>query len=91
MKCCAEAPPFEVWPQSAAEWIVVPAHSTTVDANAGTVTLTAASKVVAVRYAFADYVDCVLVNNDSLPLAPFIANVDTWENLEVPTHKPVEF
>lgn len=75
LRCCAKAPPFDVWSRSAVEWTTVPAGATMVDADAGTVTLKAAGKVDAVRYAFADYVDCVLVNNDSLPLAPFIVNV----------------
>jgi hypothetical protein len=29
----------------------------------------------AVRYAWADYVDCVLVNSDGLPAGPFVVNI----------------
>ena len=34
-----------------------------------------------VRYAWADYVDCVLVNNDSLPAGPFVYNISTPSDL----------
>ena len=39
--------------------------------------MTAADAVTAVRYGFSDYVECIVVNNDTLRLAPFLWNATT--------------
>ena len=57
--------------------ITIAGSSVTLAASTSAVTRAgaAAPAVTKVRYAWADYVDCVLVNNDSLPAGPFVANV----------------
>jgi hypothetical protein len=72
--CCAGAAPFEV--QVGKNWVMVSMANTLVDAATSTVTLKGASgDVTAVRYAWRDYVECTLINNDSLPLSPFVENI----------------
>jgi len=67
--CCAKMAPFET-STDGKSWTRVSAVKTSIAGSK--VTLTAAAVVAHVRYAWSDYVDCVLVNNDSLPLAPFV-------------------
>jgi len=70
VRCCAAFPPFEVliggkWTRVAFDDIAI-----------GNTTLTLSPGAAdAVRYAWNDYVDCVLVNSDGLPLAPFVSNL----------------
>jgi hypothetical protein len=77
--CCAGAPPFEVQDSATKAWTRAKAASVRVDAVASTVSLqldpAAAAAVSAVRYGFDDFVQCVLVNSDGLPAAPFVAVV----------------
>eukprot|EP00041_Stephanoeca_diplocostata_P036427 m.1331336 g.1331336 ORF g.1331336 m.1331336 type:complete len:916 (+) comp24863_c1_seq1:65-2812(+) len=64
--CCAKQSPFEVQLSANGTWTtVVPTLC------AAEVTLSVAVAPVAVRYAWHDFVECVLVNNDSLPMGPF--------------------
>jgi hypothetical protein len=72
--CCAEAPPFEFRANS--EWSRVARSDVVVGTSAITLTAgSAATKADAVRYAWSDYVDCVVINGDSLVLAPFLENL----------------
>ena len=70
-RCCALAPPFEVL--VGGRWARVARDK--VQLGDATVTLQGAGAATAVRYAWSDYVDCVLTNSDDLPLAPFLQNV----------------
>ena len=79
--CCAQAPPFDVQIGSdpTGNWTAVSLANTVIDRTASTVTLKGdfAAAVGAVRYAWRDYVECVLVNNDGLPLSPFAVSVSS--------------
>ena len=79
--CCAGAPPFEVQDSATKAWTRVKAAAVHVDAVASTVSLQvdSAAAVSAVRYGFDDFVQCVLVNSDGLPAAPFVAAVAAAE------------
>eukprot|EP01060_Flectonema_neradi_P012632 TRINITY_DN19403_c0_g1_i1.p1 TRINITY_DN19403_c0_g1~~TRINITY_DN19403_c0_g1_i1.p1 ORF type:complete len:541 (+),score=104.64 TRINITY_DN19403_c0_g1_i1:47-1624(+) len=70
--CCAKSPPFEVL--TSGNWKMIPLSDISI--KSVTVTLTGGlTDVTAVRYANSDYVECALVNGDSLPLGPFSFNV----------------
>jgi len=71
--CCAKAPPFEVL--AAGAWSAVPLERMKWDQKRHQITLEGAGSAEAVRYAWSDYVECVLVNDDQLPLAPFVRNL----------------
>ena len=80
--CCAKQPPFEAQDAETGTWLTLPRTAITVEEShltsgggGGKVHLDVSvviEGVGAVRYAHTDYVECVLVNNDSLPLAPFV-------------------
>eukprot|EP00756_Hemistasia_phaeocysticola_P021196 Hpha_TRINITY_DN15761_c6_g6::TRINITY_DN15761_c6_g6_i1::g.38595::m.38595/K07407/E3.2.1.22B, galA, rafA; alpha-galactosidase len=70
-KCCAQGAPFEVL--KGQNWTAVSEGDTEVDGE--TLVLKGTAGATAVRYAWSDFVECVLVNNDSLPLGPFVANL----------------
>lgn len=63
--CCAGASPFEVF--NGTSWRRVRPNSLA----GASVRLPATAGDSYVRYAWSDFVQCVLVNNDSLPLGPF--------------------
>ena len=75
--CCAEAPPFEVSFDLCAAanvtWLRVPRANVTLSGSS--VSLAVGGLATAVRYAWTDYVDCVLDATDGqgIPAAPF-----TW-------------
>eukprot|EP01061_Rhynchopus_euleeides_P016422 TRINITY_DN276_c0_g1_i1.p1 TRINITY_DN276_c0_g1~~TRINITY_DN276_c0_g1_i1.p1 ORF type:complete len:935 (+),score=333.85 TRINITY_DN276_c0_g1_i1:60-2807(+) len=72
--CCAKAAPFEVFVSGG--WQRVAQQDTVLADNATTVLLqNLAEGVSEVRYAYANYVECVLRSSDGLPLGPFVANV----------------
>ena len=68
VQCCAKAPPFELSADGGKTWRRVSRAATDV-VPYRTVTLTLAPSATVpthVRYAWADYVDCVLENGDGL-------------------------
>jgi alpha-galactosidase len=73
--CCKGAPPFEILLDAAtSNWTTVSEADTKVTDSTVTLQVDAdvtSSSTIAVRYAWRDYVECVLVNNDGLPLSPF--------------------
>ena len=83
--CCAHMPPFEVRTGASDAWVrvardqirisgstvVLQTASASASASAGA-GAGAAATVTAVRYAWADYIDCVLANADGLPAGPFV-------------------
>jgi len=71
--CCTKAPPFELF--SGGVWSLVPPESIKVDQTHQQITLEGTGSAEAVRYAWSDYVECVLVNDAQLPLAPFVRNL----------------
>ena len=71
--CCAKAPPFELF--AAGAWAAVPLERIKWDQKRHHITLEGAGRADAVRYAWSDYVECVLVNEAQLPLAPFLCNL----------------
>ena len=81
------------WATAEGGWTRVPRDQITV--NGSVVTLRPKSVehgqgtpgVSAVRYAWTDYVDCVLANSDGLPAGPFVVNVTTHETAEDETAK----
>ena len=76
------------WATAEGGWTRVPRDQITV--NGSVVTLRPKSVehgqgtpgVSAVRYAWTDYVDCVLANSDGLPAGPFVVNVTTQHRHE---------
>ena len=78
--CCAHMPPFEVY--SGTSWTRVPHDQIAVSGSS--VKLTTSAPPTKVRYAWADYVDCILVNSDGLPAGPFVVNVTTTKIIEQP-------
>ena len=81
--CCAKAAPFEVQlGGSLGNWSAVALADTAIDAAASTVTLKGTGGAFAVRYAWTDYVECTLVNDDRLPLSPFVQNVAGFTGTE---------
>ena len=76
--CCAKMPPFEVLMNG--NWNMVPASS--VSTSTDVITLKVQGTVSQVRYAWSDFVECVLYNNDSLPMGPFVANVTSASDEE---------
>ena len=98
-KCCARAPPFEVQAASNSSnnndgttnnntWTRIPFEQITVSGSA--IEFTTTEAVGAVRYAYSDYVDCIVVNNDSLVLAPFVEQLaqGNAHALATPTPNP---
>lgn len=69
--CCKASSPFELFNGSV--WRQV--HPASFDSAASNVQLPATGADTQVRYAWSDFVQCVLVNNDSLPLGPFLLNI----------------
>ena len=73
VQCCAKAPPFELSADGGKTWRRVSRAATDV-VPYRTVKLTLAPSATVpthVRYAWADYVDCVLENGDGLVSTPF--------------------
>jgi hypothetical protein len=88
--CCAHMPPFELW--TGASWVRIGREQITINGPKLQLELGANASSTAptrVRYAWADYVDCVLVNSDGLPAGPFVANVSSTRAAETrePTKK----
>eukprot|EP01060_Flectonema_neradi_P005024 TRINITY_DN1331_c0_g1_i7.p1 TRINITY_DN1331_c0_g1~~TRINITY_DN1331_c0_g1_i7.p1 ORF type:complete len:918 (+),score=238.62 TRINITY_DN1331_c0_g1_i7:41-2794(+) len=77
--CCAKMPPFEVFVNG--NWSTIPASSVTTATDV--ITLKVQGTVSQVRYAWSDFVECVLYNNDSLPLGPFLANLTSSPSTEI--------
>jgi len=88
LQCCAQRPPFEVTdaerPNSdSAVWSLVPRNQTTIEGSSVVLDIftptsqvsSAPKKVTAVRYAWSDYVECVLENSEGLVASPFVANI----------------
>ena len=88
MQCCAQRPPFEVTdaerPNSdSAVWSLVPRNQTAIEGSSVVLDIftptsqvsSAPKKVTAVRYAWSDYVECVLENSEGLVASPFVANI----------------
>ena len=73
--CCGGQPPFEVNSKSVG-WVRVDAQSTKVDGNAVVLSPlpVPSSDVVGVRYAWTDFVECVLQNDQGLVATPFVRN-----------------
>lgn len=72
--CCAQSPPFEVT-MDGENWELVP-HKDVVISNAVVeLRSSAAASATAVRYAFLDFVECVLQNGDGLPAGLFLRTV----------------
>ena len=83
VRCCAGQPPFEVTVDANilgknAEWTRIDLASTTLDGN--TVVLhvgeNMAPNITGVRYAWSDFVDCVLENSEGLVASPFVQPVN---------------
>ncbi|KAJ9469111.1 putative alpha-galactosidase [Diplonema papillatum] len=73
-QCCPGLPPFEV-SYNYTSWVRIPVADVALTDNATTITLrNVAKNAVSLRYAWADFVDCVLVNGDNLPAGPFVWN-----------------
>jgi hypothetical protein len=72
--CCAESPPFEVTADGET-WELVTRQDTVINGDVVELRSSAAAKAQAVRYAFLDYVECVLQNDDGLPAGPFLRNL----------------
>jgi alpha-galactosidase len=72
--CCSESPPFEVTADGLT-WELVSQKDTVINGAVVELQGSAATKAQAVRYAFLDYVECVLQNDDGLPAGPFMRAV----------------
>eukprot|EP00750_Incisomonas_marina_P011167 INCI16350.5.p1 GENE.INCI16350.5~~INCI16350.5.p1 ORF type:complete len:812 (+),score=130.53 INCI16350.5:666-3101(+) len=74
--CCKELPPFEVH-TSKDGWTQVAQNATTVTDTAVLLSpAVSVSSVTAVRYAWTDFVECVLQNDDGLVAGPFVVEVN---------------
>ena len=71
--CCEGMPPFELG--NGEHW--VRPKTAEIKLMGNRVVIAGTPGMTQVRYGWADFVDCVLVNNDSLPAGPFVANVST--------------
>ena len=83
-KCCAARPPFEISSDydgrnvTAATWTMIPRDQIVIAGETITLKMAAgenAATTQGVRYAWSDFVDCVLVNGDGLPAGPFVQQV----------------
>lgn len=73
--CCDNFGPFEVL-NADGNWIRVPRNNTVVVQSTSSVDLKELSgSPRALRYGWSDFQECIVTNNDSLPLAPFV-----WTN-----------
>lgn len=75
--CCAQSPPFEVT-LDGVSWELVPRKDIVVSKAGVELRGSAAASATAVRYAFLDFVECVLqnqFNGDGLPAGPFLRTV----------------
>ena len=76
--CCAYAPPFEVTYNGGENWTVVSREDTLLKDSSVVLRGLAIpngerrSKGLGVRYAWRDFVECVLYNGDLLPMGPFL-------------------
>jgi len=68
--CCAQSPPFEVT-LDGENWQLVPRKDVVISNAVVELRSPAAANATAVRYAFLDFVECVLQNGDGLPAGPF--------------------
>ena len=73
--CCDGMPPFELWDAKTKAWVRAKRSSIQLKQGHPSITILSSNPATKVRYAWADYVDCVLVNSDGLPAGPFVANV----------------
>jgi hypothetical protein len=80
-------PPFEVsdgsngWVRVGRDQIAITGSTVKLQLGANTTT-----SPTSVRYAWADYVDCVLANSDGLPAGPFVAKISpVLRAVELPT------
>lgn len=80
--CCEAAPPFEVTIDGVS-WTSVPRNETAMSGSVVELHTPLAVKATAVRYAYLDFVECVLQNSDGLPAGPF------WRKVAAPA-KPLE-
>lgn len=72
--CCSGMPPFEL--MESGQWVrVSKARTSIVGPSVSLIPSSAGVVPTQVRFAWADYVDCVLVNSDDLPSAPFVLNL----------------
>ena len=83
--CCAKAPPFEVTTDGGKHWTSITEANTQIQGT--TVTLKGlaindGASGVGVRYAWRDFVECVLYNNESLPLAPFVHMISDMASVD---------
>jgi hypothetical protein len=77
-KCCDQAPPFEILQSSS--WQTMPRESLSFDHENVILDLSAARlrsgiPVTAVRYAWSDYVECLLENSEGLVASPFVYQI----------------
>ena len=74
--CCDGMPPFELW--DGTQWARPKAAEIRLVQNRVVINvdnMAAVGSTSKVRYAWADYIDCVLANSDGLPAGPFVANI----------------
>jgi hypothetical protein len=72
--CCAGLPPFELLAANGS-WVRVPRSHVVIAGSTVRLTSVAAAAASQVRYAWSDFVDCVLVNADGLVASPFLVNI----------------
>jgi hypothetical protein len=74
-RCCKGFPPFELQ-EVGGKWVRPPLSAVKLSGDTVTVEGPLGGHAARrVRYAWADYVDCVLVNGDGLPAGPFVVNI----------------
>ena len=89
-RCCKGNPPFEISSDydgvntTKATWTKISQAQTTVAGSTVSLKMSgeaaqAAGTVTGVRYAWSDFVDCVLVNSDGLPAGPFVEKIAAAE------------
>ena len=78
--CCARGNPFDVTADGGKTWVRVAANETIIDGNRihlmPSSSQLARASGVGVRYAWLDFVECVLYNDAKLPLGPFVRIID---------------
>lgn len=90
--CCKDGAPFDVRLKANGVWARVPLARTRIEGH--TMVLESPSPVTAVRYAWTDYVECVLDNAAGLPAGPFThelpaaAAAETHEGVRPPQALP---
>lgn len=77
-RCCDGAPPFDVT-FDGQNWTTVSRNNTVIDGSSVRLMVNAA-EVQGVRYAWLNYVECVLENGDQLPATPFVQSLPAVSN-----------